>query len=327
MIKNFLKTHPMHKQIAGSLDLFFLVMPTSYFIVWVLLAIGMYVPMQANESILMFITSYSLKTVVLFISVSLLVSSILITKQKNEQSIEENVYKKINNPVLINKIKVLFFVLSLILLCIVHVSLILCGVIMYYIGEFLYSRKYSTNDWYPFLRIICITILTLSIICAGYLHQINNNLTGDVTFSIFSIFFICLPYIFIMISISIMKDISDYHEDENIIVLSNVFNKKIVSLISLFLLSIALYISVIINDPLSSTSIIVFYTFFIYSLIRGFKKDYIRSINYTVGILNFFIVTIYPYLFIFVFICFYISKYYYWHRFDVHYPTFLVDND
>ena len=130
-----------------------------------------------------------------------------------------------------------------------------------------------------------------------------------------------------MLSISLMKDISDYQKKENIIILSNIFNEKIVSLFSLLLLIIALYISILVKDPLSSTSIVVFFTFFIYSLIRGFKKDYIRSTNYTLGILNFFILTIYPYLFIFIFFIFYFTKYYYWQRFNLHYPTFLVDND
>ena len=35
----------------------------------------------------------------------------------------------------------------------------------------------------------------------------------------------------------------------------------------------------------------------------------------------------YPWLVVPLLCTYYLSKYYYWHRFDLHYPTFLVDND
>jgi hypothetical protein len=43
--------------------------------------------------------------------------------------------------------------------------------------------------------------------------------------------------------------------------------------------------------------------------------------------LNFFTLSIYPWLFVPLLVTFYLSKYYYWHRFDLHYPTFLIDHD
>ena len=102
-------------------------------------------------------------------------------------------------------------------------------------------------------------------------------------------------------------------------------SKKAISTVVLFFMLIALAISFIIKDPLSSTSIAVSFTFFLYACIRGEKKDFLRVIRYTFAIFNFFILTIYPLLFFPLILLFYISKYYYWHRFDIHYPTFLVD--
>ena len=55
--------------------------------------------------------------------------------------------------------------------------------------------------------------------------------------------------------------------------------------------------------------------------------DILRIVKYPIFIFNFFIATIFPFLAIAVIILFYISKYYFWHRFDIHYPTFLVEND
>jgi len=105
----------------------------------------------------------------------------------------------------------------------------------------------------------------------------------------------------------------------------NKYSKKIISIIVLLLMLIALTISLIIKDPLSSTSVITSFTFFIYALLRGEKKDFLRVVRYTIAIFNFFTLTVYPLLFFPLILLFYISKYYYWHRFNIHYPTFLVD--
>ena len=81
------------------------------------------------------------------------------------------------------------------------------------------------------------------------------------------------------------------------------------------------------HDPLLSIVVITSITFYFYSFLRSEYKDLIRSFTYPLAIFNLFLMTIFPYLFIFHFILFYISKYYNWHRFDIHHPTFLVDND
>ena len=57
------------------------------------------------------------------------------------------------------------------------------------------------------------------------------------------------------------------------------------------------------------------------------EKDFQRVYTYPLAILNFFCMTIFPYLFVLSFIVFYLTKYYNWHRFNFHFPTFLVEND
>ena len=105
----------------------------------------------------------------------------------------------------------------------------------------------------------------------------------------------------------------------------NKISKKNISIIALLLILIALIIALILKDPLASTAIATSIFFFIYSFIRSKKKDFLRAIRYTIAIFNFFIITVYPLLFFTLVILFYLSKYYYWHRCNIHYPTFLVD--
>jgi len=97
--------------------------------------------------------------------------------------------------------------------------------------------------------------------------------------------------------------------------------------ICLLLLILSLVMGIINHDPLLSIVVITSITFYFYSFLRSEYKDLIRSFTYPLAIFNLFLMTIFPYLFIFHFILFYISKYYNWHRFDIHHPTFLVDND
>ena len=97
--------------------------------------------------------------------------------------------------------------------------------------------------------------------------------------------------------------------------------------ISLLMVSIALYVSLQHADPLASTATLVSLPFFIFAAMRRMNKDILRAIRYPIFILNFFALPYYPWLVVPLFCTYYLSKYYYWHRFDLHYPTFLVDND
>ena len=108
---------------------------------------------------------------------------------------------------------------------------------------------------------------------------------------------------------------------------SNSINSKIISLISLILILFSIVLSIKLNDPLASISLAVSSPFYLYVLIRGLDKDYQRVFTYPVAIINFFCMTIFPYLFILIFSIFYLTKYYNWHRLNFHFPTFLVEND
>jgi hypothetical protein len=98
-------------------------------------------------------------------------------------------------------------------------------------------------------------------------------------------------------------------------------------LLSLIFFCAAFVFALYHGDPLASTAACVSIPFFVFTVMRRFEKDVLRAIRYPIFILNFFTLSIYPWLFVPLLITFYLSKYYYWHRFDLHYPTFLVDHD
>ena len=135
-----------------------------------------------------------------------------------------------------------------------------------------------------------------------------------VSWLILFLFSLCSLTIFLFVEVS--ESDQDIFDD-----------RRIIFFISTVLLILVLMTSLSINEPLLSVCALVSIPFYLYALLRNMDKDMIRAIKYPVFIFNFFTATIFPYLGIAVIILFYISKYYYWHRFDIHYPTFLVDND
>ena len=98
-------------------------------------------------------------------------------------------------------------------------------------------------------------------------------------------------------------------------------------LLSLILICAAFVFALYHADPLATTTALISIPFFIITVIRRLDKDVLRAIRYPIFILNFFALSVYPWLFVPLVITFYLSKYYYWHRFELHYPTFLVDYD
>ena len=65
MIKNFLKSHPMHKKIAPLFDLLMISRPTLFFSVWVMICIGMYIGMfLTHQNLSVNITEFNYKTII-----------------------------------------------------------------------------------------------------------------------------------------------------------------------------------------------------------------------------------------------------------------------
>ena len=160
--------------------------------------------------------------------------------------------------------------------------------------------------------------MLLLLIFNGYAIVLSDSayffsLSNDLSFEIFLTF---IFYALMGLSIFIMMEISESGNN-------NIMFRLCASLILIIVFIFSIYFS----DPLLSISSICCLPFLLYALFRNLNKDLVRSIRYPVFICNFFIFTIYPYISIPLILIFYIGKYYYWHRFDIHFPTFLVEND
>jgi len=138
-----------------------------------------------------------------------------------------------------------------------------------------------------------------------------------------------IPYVLCFTAVSLMTNIPDINGDssENARTFSVVFGRRTTTLLATLSVGIAFYLSYNNSDPVASTASISAIPFFFFALFRNLERDILRAIRYPIFLLNFFVFAIYPWLFVSVFIIYYFSKYYYWHRFDLHYPTFLVEND
>ena len=138
-----------------------------------------------------------------------------------------------------------------------------------------------------------------------------------------------LPYLLCFSSVSLLTTLPDIKGDveSGDKTFPIVYGEIQTMYLSLILICFAFLVSLYYEDPIASTATLVSLPFFIMTVLRRMKKDVLRAIRYPILILNFFALSVYPWLFVPIAITYYLSKYYYWHRFELHYPTFIVDYD
>jgi len=297
-----------------------------------MICIGMYLdsffPSVFLKDTKLFITTINLQTIMIFIGITLLMSAISIINQIEDREADE-----INNKLfLLNKrfstefaenVYKVLFIISFLILLIFDWKIMLVGFFILLFG-FLYNKKPYAFKKKPFAGLLFNILTGLFLLVVGFIHSTNSFYQlFEFKFLIYSI-----PYLLLFTSVSILANIPDIDGDKecgkNTFVIKFGIDKSVIFCAILVL--IALFLSLLNNDPLASTSIVTIFPFFLYALLRGLKKDIMRAIRYPIAILNLFTMCIFPYLFVFVLLVFYLSKYYYWHRFNLHYPTLLVDD-
>ena len=181
----------------------------------------------------------------------------------------------------------------------------------------------------PILGWLANSIVGIILFSIGWGIVMQNQYNSAIIPLDISMLILLLPYGFCFSSVSLLTTLPDMVGDSSSgdKTFPIVFGKGITLLISLVLIIIAFIVALENNDPLASTATLVSIPFFIFAFVRRMDKDVLRAIRYPIFILNFFVLSVYPWLFIPLAITYYVSKYYYWHRFNLHYPTFLVDHD
>ena len=318
MFKNFFKNHKIHKKIVPYLDSFFILNPLVFFNYWMIICLGMYIPFYLEKTSPLFLTDFNYKLYFMFVGFSMLLSVLNLRKKMlhphtdNRNSIEfvtkENINKMIYSLLILG---LFFLLLSGWIYLLLGLVLVLNSLFLFWIINKKILSFFS-------LEINLILILFTS----GYIY--TSEIINTIFFQ-FETILILIPYIVIYTSIYLVVKMLDCLSDSK-----NLF-KSVNNRIVLFLLVTSMLISLILaiklNDPLSSICICSSLPFFLYAFLRHSKKDFQRAFFYPLFIVNFFVVTIFPFLAIPALILFWLSKYYNWHRFDYHFPTFLVEND
>lgn len=334
MIKKFLKNHPIHKKLVPYLDVVFLLRPTLFFSVWVMVAMGMSSAQMYYFDHPLWISSISWKTLLVFIGITFVCSSTFIINQISDEksdSINQKLFlvgkfitkeksQSISKILLITGILILLIVnwFSAIIVCIIY----LIWGIVYNQPPFSWKKK-------PLLGWFANTIVGVLLFATGWSLVMQNNLFPTIIPLEISMLILLLPYGLCFSSVSLLTTLPDIKGDSSSgdKTFPIVFGKNTTLFIALIFIIFAFIIALQNNDPLASTATLVSIPFFIFAFIRRMDKDILRAIRYPIFILNFFVLSIYPWLFVPLAITYYLSKYYYWHRFDLHYPTFLVEHD
>tara|TARA_Y100000996_G_C22506117_1_gene636446 strand:+ start:255 stop:1241 length:987 start_codon:yes stop_codon:yes gene_type:complete len=308
----FIKSHFLNKKIVRYFDYIFVFRPVLFFTVWLVICLGMYIGHLAiyNE-IPQWLIKFDFKTTLLFVSLSSIMGSIFINENIDKNTfLEKKLVNKISNCSLYLGIFFLFFT---------NIYNLFLGLILYLFWFFVYSKTDAKNN--IIFKSLLTTFVGVNLLLGGFFITISkqnyfllNPIVGENIFII--LFLSSLCYFAISLSVKI--------QDFNI---SKLINRRIFTFISIFILILVFLISVFIDEPLLSICALSSIPFYIFALFRNMDKDILRTVKYPIFIFNFFIATIFPFLAIAVIIVFYISKYYFWHRFDIHYPTFLVEND
>ena len=81
MIKKFLQCHPVHKKIAPIFDTIFLIRPTMFFAVWVMVVVGIISADLNMHATSLWNTGFSWQTFLVFSGLTLLISAAFISNQ------------------------------------------------------------------------------------------------------------------------------------------------------------------------------------------------------------------------------------------------------
>ena len=339
-IPKFLKKHKMHRPIAKYFDFLFISNLPLFFILLAIFCWGMYLAHIDNQYDSYFILSFNYKDVLFFVGFTLFIFGINIKTRLDNLiildgwNVEEAHYKTNLNhlytsPNFVSCSSAMFFsrIYSLIgsVLILILEPLCFLLLIIYYLLNFYLNKKIIQTESFRIFLIRCFFnfFILFVLFSAGWLYYGGHNILKLFNYS-FMFFTAVFPIILIYEILSFQNLSSEEYSNRKFII----NNKKVISFTALIMLVISFILSFFIfDDPLISHFSIITIPFILYAFLRSQKKDFIRSFTYPVMIINILLSwTFFPLLFIAQLIIYYLSKYYFWHRFDAHFPTFLVED-
>ena len=343
MIKNFFKNHSVHKNIVKYFDFLFLFNLPYFFILFMIFVWGMsasYYSKSIKEEYY-FLLSFNMVDALFFIALFLFLSFVNFKLQVDNFLILDWNNKDGKHKTNLNYLYVcpnfipfknveFFLSKKFILITLLPIAIfypyLAPILILYYViivlfnAQLLATYSYSIFILRCILKLFCFYLIFLS----GWVYVSSFN---DLLFILKYIPFFCLatlPIIFIN-EIFFSDKFSD-KESKNRSIIKD--NKKKIAFLSLVMMVILFFISFNANEPILTHFSIIVIPFLCYSFFRSKNRDFMRSYSYPIMIMNILISwTLFPFLLIFQLIVYYLSKYYYWHRFDVHFPKFAIEED
>ncbi len=320
MIKKFFRDHYIHKKVAPKLDIFFILPIINLFFIWGTLTLGM---AAAQIHIIGYPQNplqFGFNQVILFFSMSLVYSSIILMDSK-VNLIEPDKYRIFFPDLTIlpeRSISIfirLMQIISILLAAIIHFSLSIVYV-MLIIGYLNYNKRINKEQWSIIDFMIINTITYIIFFTIGWFFVIHQSNLSD--YYLVNFLKIIIGYIFSFISLIFIVYVKEFD-------FNSTFKDRRIMVGSTILLIIASIISLLNNDPILSIISITLIPFYLYGVFRFSDKDITRIVRYSIFMHIFFCFTIYPLFCIPYIFGFYISKYYYWHRYDIHFPAFAID--
>jgi hypothetical protein len=295
------------------MDYFFLLRPTYYFNIWLLFCAGMYVLQFSHSPENIWGLTLSSKTIFLISGITLFCSGCFINWQLTSKSnfkLQDKV-SLINTKIDESKSKIVQYALLSIGSILILISNFMVLPIIFLLIYFCTSIFNKHNNEPHIGNLITLSLFVFSM---GIVHQYTT--AGKVID--FSDIIQIIPYILLIIIIAYL------HQQGRD---SKYSRFKLINIMSLFFCIISCLFGISINDPITSTASLTIIPFLIMNLIRNSEIDLLRSIRYSILIMAVFLFSVYPQFIWISIILYFLSKYYYWHRFDFHYPKLVLEND
>ena len=334
MIKRFLKYHPIHKKLVPALDIVFLLRPTLFFSVWVMVVMGMSSAQMKLINDPLWITELSWATFFVFIGVTIVCSSTFILNQISDVE-SDAINKKLFlvgqyfSPEQCHSIAKILLILGVVISILANWFTTILVVCIYLVWGILYNQKPFKWKKKPILGWFANSIAGVLLFMVGWYLVMVNQLNVQLMILDISMFESMFPYILCFSAVSLLTTLPDMKGDveSGDKTFPIVYGNIPAMILSLILICSSFVFSLYNQDPIASTATLVSIPFFVMMVFRRMHKDVLRAIRYPIFIINFFALSVYPWLFVPLIITYYLSKYYYWHRFELHYPTLLVDYD
>ena len=340
MIKSFFKNHKMHKVISSKLDWLFVFNLPKFLVLAAIFSWGMASAyFQVDTSYFSyFSTNFNYADIIVYLGLFLLLGGLNIQNELDKLKYAYDLTKldyvrddnNLNYPILasymlnegkMKKLSIVSIFLGVLIIGVSSISIIPTILLYSYVNLFFYRIVIKNKN---FIQNVIFSIFTnFLLFISGWIY---NVISFSLILNYIPIYLLAVLPVILSYELVFFEQASKHKKT---LTLQKGINRKNIFLLSIFMLIGLFYLTYNFKiDPVVSHYALIILPFYIYGLFRGLPKDSIRSFIYPIMVINILLSwTLFPYLFLFVFIVFYISKYYYWHRFDMHFPKFVIDEN